>query len=299
MINLEKIRKEKPILDLLGFSILNIDKPNDWTSFDVVNYVRKMFSEFGVKKCGHLGTLDPMVTGVLPIVIGNACKIQEYFMHKDKTYVGVMQLHKEITREKLEEEMKKFIGVINQLPPRISRVKRVLRKREIIEFKILKFDKDKKQAEFISEVEAGTYIRKLIDDLGKNIGGAHMASLRRTQAGLFSDKDGEFTSLEKVEEALKEFKENHNDEKLRKLLIPADIIAEILEVVQVKPEFLGKLKNGSPIFDEMLIDLVKGKKIIDKKEPFVIVVDNRVIEIAKYSDKFEQKSILAKPEAVI
>jgi H/ACA ribonucleoprotein complex subunit 4 len=107
-----------------------------------------------------------MVTGVLPICLGDACRMQEYFMHRDKTYIGVMKLHQEITKKKLEEEMKKFLGVINQLPPRISRVKRVLRQREVMEFKILSFNKEKREAEFISKVQAGTYIRKLIDDLG-------------------------------------------------------------------------------------------------------------------------------------
>jgi H/ACA ribonucleoprotein complex subunit 4 len=297
--DIEKIKQEKPILELLGFSILNIDKPSDWTSFDVVNYIRKIFSEFGIKKCGHLGTLDPNVTGVLPVVIGNSCKIQEYFMHRDKVYIGKMQIHKQITEKKLKEEMKKFLGVIEQLPPRISRVKRVLRKRKVSQFELINYDEKTKIAEFISYVEAGTYIRKLVDDLGKNIGGAHMIELRRKKAGLFSDKDAEFCKIEDVGEAVKDFRENKNEKKLRELLIPAEIITEILPVIEVKPEFLGKLKNGSPIFDEMLVDLDKGKKIIDKKEPFGIIANDNLIEIAKYSDKFEQKSILAKPEAVI
>src|SRR3990172_5679942 len=106
-INLEKIKNEKPIQELLNFGILNIDKPAGMTSFDVVNAVRKALD---LKKAGHFGTLDPNVTGVLPIAIGNACKIQEYFMHKEKIYIGTMQLHKQTTKEKLENEMKKFIG---------------------------------------------------------------------------------------------------------------------------------------------------------------------------------------------
>ena len=129
--DIEDTNKEKPIEELIKFGVLNIDKPSNCTSFDVVNLVRR---SLGLDKAGHLGTLDPQVTGVLPIVLGKACKIQEYFMHRDKTYIGVMKLHKEITRKQLEEEMEKFLGVINQLPPRISRVKRVVRKRKIVEF---------------------------------------------------------------------------------------------------------------------------------------------------------------------
>ena len=293
--DLKKIHEEKPIKELIDFSILNIDKPASCTSFDVVNHVRKILD---LPKCGHFGTLDPQVTGVLPICLGKACKIQEYFMHRDKTYIGTMKLHKQVTKKQLEEEMKKFLGVINQLPPRISRVKRQVRQREIMEFKITGFDSEKREAEFISRVEAGTYIRKLIDDLGKNIGGAQMIALRRTQAGLFSDKDKEFTSLEQFDKAVEEFKSG-NEKSLRKLLIPAEILTELVPSIEVKPEFLKKLYHGSPFFDEMPINLEKAKKIIDTKEPFIVLCDGRLVEIAKFSDRFEQKSILAKPEVVI
>jgi hypothetical protein len=73
----------------------------------------------------------------------------------------------------------------------------------------------------------------------------------------------------------------------------------LLPAIEVEEKWIIKLKHGSPIFDEMLIDLKEGKKVIDEKEPFIILCKGRLIEIAKYSDKFEQKSILAKPECVI
>lgn len=294
-LDLEKIKKEKPIKELINFGILNIDKPANCTSFDVVNHIRKTLD---LPKCGHFGTLDPMVTGVLPICLSNACKIQDLFMHHDKTYIGVMKLHKDITLEKLKEEMKKFLGVINQLPPRKSAVKRQIRQREIMKFEITKFDAKAREAEFFSEVEAGTYIRKLISDLGEKIGGAHMQSLRRTKAGLFSSEDKEFTSIEEFNKAALEFKEG-KEEKLRKLIVPAEIITELIPIVEVNQEAIKKLKHGSPLFDEMLIDEKKARKIIDTKEPFAVINDNLLIEIAKFSDKFEQKSILAKPETVL
>lgn len=300
LIYLEKIRKERSIKELINFSILNLDKPAGCTSFDVVDSVRRMFSEFGVKKCGHLGTLDPNVTGVLPICVGNACKIQDYFMHHEKTYIGKMKLHRDITKEQLEVEMRKFIGKINQLPPRISRVKRVVREREIAEFKLLNLDEKKREAEFIARVQAGTYIRKLIDDLGKNIGGAQMIELRRTQAGLFSHEDREFTKLEDIDRALKEYKSGR-EEKLRRLLIPAEIIIRILPIVETKSEFIDKLKHGSPIFEEMLLDVKNSKKIIESKEPFAIILDNNLIEIAQFDEKMSKEfpNILAKPQTVL
>jgi len=184
MANLQKIKSKKTTKDLLNFSIINIDKPKGFTSFDVVNKLRYLFK---VKKVGHFGTLDPMVTGVLPIAIGKATRLTPYFMNKDKTYIGKFRLHKKISKVDLEKEMKKFLGTINQLPPQKSRVKRQIRKRNIHEFKIIK--KHEKIVEFKSVVQAGTYIRKLISDLGEKIGGAHMTELRRTQAGIFEIKN--------------------------------------------------------------------------------------------------------------
>ncbi len=297
-LDIPKIRKEKPIEELINFGILNIDKPSDCTSFDVVNYIRRLLN---LPKCGHGGTLDPMVTGVLPIFLGNACKIQEYFMHRNKVYIGKMKLHKEISEKQLKEAMKKFLGVINQLPPRISRVKRQLRKREIIEFKLLEYDKTKKEASFIAEVEAGTYIRKLIDDLGKNLGiGAQMIELRRTKAGIFSDKDKEFCNIEKFKDAVEEYK-NGKEEKLRKLIIPAEIISELLPVIEVKSDSIVKLQNGSPLFESMICEdnYKEAIKIIGADKSFIISRDNRIIEIAKKTEQFENQEILAKPEVVL
>jgi len=291
MIDLEKLKKEKPLDELVNFGIVNIDKPAGMTSFDVVNVVRKILS---LKKCGHFGTLDPNVTGVLPIALGNACKVQEYFMHHEKTYIGTMQLHQKITKEKLESEMKKFIGKINQLPPRISRVKRQVRQREIIEFKILDFNETAKTAEFIAEVEAGTYIRKLIDDMGKSIGGAQMIGLRRIKAGIFSEKDKEFVSLADFEKAAEEYKKG-NLEKLKELIIPAETVDRILPVIEVNEEALKKLKNGSPIFAEMLIN--KETKIPENS--FAIFLGYRLLEIAKKVEEKENPNILARPKVVL
>jgi len=295
--NISKIKKEKPISELINFGILNIDKPADWTSFDVVNYIRRMLN---LPKCGHFGTLDPNVTGVLPICLGNACKIQEYFMHRDKIYIGKMKLHQKTTKKKLEEEMKKFLGVINQLPPRISRVKRQIRQREIMEFKLLDYDIENKEANFVAEVEAGTYIRKLIDDLGKNLGGAQMIELRRTRAGMFSDKDKEFVTIEQLKKTVDDWKTG-NEAELRKLIIPAEIINEVIPAIEVSEESLIKLHNGSPLFENMIAkkNLKENLKVINSGESFIIACNDRIIEIAKKTEQFQNKEILAKAEVVL
>ena len=129
---------DKEFKELLDFSIINIDKPSGPTSFSVSDFVHKNLSEFGITKTSHFGTLDPKVTGVLPIAIGRACKLTGFFLGHDKEYVGIMHFHKEIDKEKVEEVIKKnFIGRIKQLPPIKSRVKREERFREVKIFEIL------------------------------------------------------------------------------------------------------------------------------------------------------------------
>jgi len=81
---------EKPLKELLEFGILNLDKPSGPTSFGVSDFVRKTLKP---KKTSHFGTLDPKVTGVLPIALGRACKLTGYFLGHDKEYVGIMRIH--------------------------------------------------------------------------------------------------------------------------------------------------------------------------------------------------------------
>jgi H/ACA ribonucleoprotein complex subunit 4 len=200
--------------ELLEGSFLVIDKPADWTSHDVVAFVRGCLK---IRKVGHLGTLDPMVTGVLPLMVGRATKLSEQLMKKDKTYVGTMALHEPITEEELKKQIKKFIGTITQLPPVKSRVKRQERQRTVHDFKITKMHT--KKAEFIVKTEAGTYIRKLIHDLGEKIGGAHMTALRRTQAGKFNEKQPEITTIPEFKKLISQWREG-DSKKLEKIFIP-------------------------------------------------------------------------------
>ena len=122
-INLEKLKAKKTIQELLEFGIINIDKPSGPTSFDVSDFVRK---KLNLRKTSHFGTLDPRVTGVLPIALNRACKLTGFFLGENKEYIGIMRVHKEIDMKKLQEIIKKkFIGKIIQKPPVKSRVRRV------------------------------------------------------------------------------------------------------------------------------------------------------------------------------
>jgi len=282
------MKQEKPIPELLEFSIINVDKPAGMTSFVCADRVRKMV---GAKKAGHTGTLDPMVTGVLPVLLNRATRLSNYFMKKDKVYVGKMLVHKDISEQKLKDEMEFFIGKIMQKPPVKSRVKRVLRERTVNKFKIIK--KNGRVVEFESDVQAGTYIRKLISDLGEKIGGAHMTELRRIKAGLF--KVNESHKLEKIQEAYEEYK-NGKEENLRKMLIPAEIVKQLVTSLQVKEESVKMLLNGKPLTKEDII----GK--IPNSEQFSVFFKERFIGIYNETDSLLNERgncVIAKPAFVM
>ena len=283
-IDIKKIQRSKPIQELLNFSIINIDKPSNPTSFGTDVIIKNALN---LNKTSHFGTLDPIVTGVLPIALGRACRLMQYFIGKKKKYVGIMQLHQEVDEKILKQEMEKFIGKINQLPPIKSRVKRAEREREIYSFDILEING--KNILFESEVQAGTYIRKLIHDLGEKIGGAHMLELRRTNASIFEEKNS--VTIYEFLDAVEKYKQG--DEKpLRKMLIPGEIVSQVLPIIEVKKFALPKLYQGSPLFKDSL-STKYTKKEIDEK--LAVFSQNKFIGV--YTTIAHQ-TILAKPEFV-
>jgi len=248
----------KTIKELLEFGIINIDKPTGPTSFWTSQYVK---NALGLRKTSHLGTLDPMVTGVLPVALNRACRLNEYLMHRDKTYVGVIRVHKEISIEDLQKIANEFLGKITQMPPVRSSVKRAERVREIKTFQIL--EKKGKDFLFISQVQAGTYIRKLCSDMGEKIEGAHMLELRRTQAGIFNESTA--VTLYDFDKAVEAYKQG-DESLLRKMIVPGEIVAQLLPIIKIRKDVVKKVFTGSPIFSSFLEeppskDLVKGDKV--------------------------------------
>ena len=284
--DIEKLKSKKTIQELLEFGIINVDKPSGPTSFDVSEAIMKIL---GLRKTSHFGTLDPKVTGVLPVALNRACKLTGFFLGEDKEYVGVMKIHGEVPLEKIEEIIKeKFLGKIMQLPPVKSRVARVVREREVKKFDIL----EEQEGNFLfkTEVQGGTYIRKLIHDLGESLGtGAHMLELRRTRAGIFMEDDSH--TLYELEEAAEEYK-NGKEEKLRQMIIPGEIVSELFPVVNVKEEIVGRLLHGSPLFNNEIS--TKDKFKADEK--ICVFSNDKFIGVFKVV--LEDK-IFAKPEFVL
>ena len=204
---------------------------------------------FGVKKAGHTGTLDPKVTGVLLILLGESRKLAPLFEKLNKTYLGVMYLHEEVETERLKKMLKKFEGEIIQVPPVRSRVKRVARKRIIHRLEIKKTEG--RNITLVIECEHGTYIRKLFSDIGDGLGcGAHMKYLRRIAVDGFGEK--EIVNLE----ALKE-------EKMKYLIENEEIISRLkIKKISVKKDEETKVENGVPIILEKGYNLIQGERVV-------------------------------------
>ena len=289
MVDIEKVKQERAIKELMEFGIINIDKPSGPTSFDVSNFVNK---KLGLRKTSHFGTLDPQVTGVLPIALNRACKLTGFFLGEDKEYVGIMRIHGEISIKDLQEIInKKFLGKIKQLPPVKSRVARVLREREIKSFGILEQGEDKKDFLFKTEVQGGTYIRKLVHDLGEELKtGAHMLELRRIRAGIFKEDDKEYPSvnLYDFENAVDEFNKG-NEKPLREIIIPGEVVSMLFPVVEIKSTSLKNILTGKPLMKSDLASKLPEGKL------FVIFHQNRLVAIMKKSD---ENDIVARPEFV-
>ena len=228
--------------EIINYGIVNIDKPKGPTSHQVADYVQKILS---ISKSGHSGTLDPAVTGVLPVALGRGTRIVQALLTAGKEYIAIMHLHKEVDEKTLKEAIQKsFIGKIMQMPPLKSSVKRQLRPRTVYYLDILEIDG--KDILFNVGTEAGTYIRKLIHDIGqKLVVGAHMAELRRTKAGPF-DESTLFT-LQELTDAFYYWKSENNEKFLRKAIQPVENGVKHLPKAWVFDTTVESLCHGSDL----------------------------------------------------
>ncbi|MEK6936477.1 MAG: RNA-guided pseudouridylation complex pseudouridine synthase subunit Cbf5 [Nanoarchaeota archaeon] len=228
--------------ELIHYGIVNINKNQGPTSHQISDYVQKIF---GINKAGHSGTLDPNVTGCLPIALDKATRIVQTLLTAGKEYVGIMHLHKEISLDEIEKTLKEFTGKINQLPPRKSAVKRQIRQREIYYFNILEVDG--KDVLFKVGCAAGTYIRKLCDDFGRKIGtGAHMQELIRTKAGPFSINDS--CTLHDLKDAFTLYEKEGKEEELKKLILPVEKGVEHLNKIWIFDGAVNNLCHGADLY---------------------------------------------------
>jgi len=176
--------------------------------------VRKLL---GVKKAGHSGTLDPQVSGVLPVGIGKATRLLPYLAAKDKKYVCLMQTGREMQEEELQGLFRRFTGTITQTPPKESAVSKKPRQRKVFYIHLLQLHSTK--VLFEVHCEAGTYIRVLVSDFAQHCGGAEMLELRRISVGAIGESSAH--RLQEISDAIWLAREKRDESAIRKILLPA------------------------------------------------------------------------------
>jgi H/ACA ribonucleoprotein complex subunit 4 len=227
--------------ELLRNGIILLDKQQGPTSHQVDSWIKRLT---GVKKASHGGTLDPRVSGVLVIALDNATKLMPILLSSKKEYVALTYLHAEMPEQKVRKALDEFIGKIKQLPPKKSAVARRVREREVYYLETLQVKG--RYVLFRVGTEAGTYIRRLADDLGKKLGcGAHLQELRRTKSGIFSEND--IHTMQDLSDALALWKEKGDESKLREVVLPMEKIADGMKVVVIKDGAVGAIANGAPL----------------------------------------------------
>ena len=233
------IPEKRPLDVMIDYGIVNIDKPKGPTSHQVSAYVQKIL---GISKSGHSGTLDPKVTGVLPVALGNATRVVQALLISGKEYVGIMHLHRDVPLEKVRQVCEIFTGNIRQIPPLKSAVKRQQRTRKVYYLDIL--EKDGQDILFKVGCEAGTYIRKLCHDIGQRlIVGAHMAELRRTKAGPFTEST--LCTLTDLKDSFVYWKENRDEKLLKSMIMPIETAVSHLSQVWVNDRAVDSICHGA------------------------------------------------------
>ncbi|MHA1222416.1 MAG: RNA-guided pseudouridylation complex pseudouridine synthase subunit Cbf5 [Candidatus Heimdallarchaeaceae archaeon] len=233
---------KRPIQELFQYGIINLDKPARPTSHEVVSFVKKILN---IPKAGHSGTLDPQVTGVLPIALGKATRILDTLLLAGKEYVCLMRLHSDIEEDKIISILNEYKGEIYQRPPVRASVKRVLRIRKIYENEILEING--RDILFRVKSQAGTYLRKYCHDIGQSLGcGAHMKELRRTQSGPFTENKY-LATLQDLYDAYVYFMEEKEETPLRNIILPMEYGIRHLPKIFVKDSAVDPLCHGAPL----------------------------------------------------
>jgi tRNA pseudouridine55 synthase len=272
--------------------LLVVDKPGGMTSHDIVNKLRKITGE---KSIGHLGTLDPMATGVLPLLLGKFTRLAQYFSSDEKSYTGAIRfgfatdtydaegqpagpdlwpdVGQALTLARIRQGAARFHGEMDQLPPPFSAKKiqgtpayKLAREGKPVELKTAKvriaslevLALEGAEAYFAMRISAGGYVRSVAHELGQDLGcGAHLSKLRRTQAGGFVIEQAR--TIEELQAA------TGNTEALQALCIHPRALLPEMPAVMADTHSMSRLRNGAqanlPEFsDALLVKVFAGQR---------------------------------------
>ncbi|XP_051148977.1 H/ACA ribonucleoprotein complex subunit 4 [Andrographis paniculata] len=256
----------RPLPEYLKYGIINLDKPANPSSHEVVAWIKRILRS---EKTGHSGTLDPKVTGNLIVCIDRATRLVKSQQGAGKEYVCVARLHSKVPDvSKVARALESLSGAVFQRPPLISAVKRQLRIRTIYSSKLLEYDADRHLVVFWISCEAGTYVRTLCVHLGLILGvGGHMQELRRVRSGILGENDNMVT-MHDVMDAQWMY-DNYRDESyLRRVVMPLEMILTTYKRLVVKDSAVNAICYGAKL---MIPGLLRFENNIEVNEEVVLI----------------------------
>jgi predicted rRNA pseudouridine synthase len=249
-----------------GPGILVIDKPRGPSSHQVAAWVGTMLG----CPVGHAGTLDPRVSGVLLVMLGNAVRLAPLLLRHEKEYICLMRLHGDVGTDRIASVAGEFTGRIYQRPPRKSAVKRSLRIRTVHELEILGIEG--RLVLFRVRCDAGTYIRSLCHHMGLALGvGAHMQELRRTRSGVFDERSAH--TLHKMQDACIAAQGGTRGA-LESMILSVDAAVPDLPAVVVRDTAIDALCHGAVLAGVGVVSCGEFKKdqtvaVLSRKKEFI------------------------------
>lgn len=246
---------KRSIEQLLNYGFILLDKPNGPTSHETVSWVKKILN---VPKAGHSGTLDPQVSGLLPIGFGEATKALIVLLLGPKEYHALGRLHSLPSKEKLNQVLKLLTGKIYQKPPQRSAVSRQTRIRNVYEIEVV----EEKERLLLLRIlcEAGTYIRKIFYDMGEILGpGATMIELRRTRVGQFNEESN-LVKMHDLVDAYALWKEKNDESKIRRILMPIEHCLSEIKSVVIRDSAVDALCHGAQLAIPGILEISSGLK---------------------------------------
>lgn len=231
---------ERTLEQALRYGLIILDKPPGPTSHEAVAWVKRML---GLEKAGHSGTLDPQVSGVLPLGLGEATKALGVLLLDSKEYCAVGRFHSMPEPEKLAGVVSEFTGPIHQKPPQRSAVLRRTRTRTVHELEVV--ERRERLALVRVRCESGTYVRKLLYDMGEVLGpGATMIELRRTRVAHFGES--ELVTMHQLADAAAARKEG-DPSQLASLLLPVEAALAGLKSAVIRDSAVDAMCHGAQL----------------------------------------------------
>ncbi|CAD0193860.1 unnamed protein product [Chrysodeixis includens] len=256
----------RPIDEYVRSGFINLDKPSNSTSHEVVSCIKSILK---VKHVGHSGTLDPNMSGCLIVCLGRAKILVRSQQNASKEYIAVFSLYPAVEDiKKITEALAKLTGVLYQGAPLYPAVQPELRLRQVYGAKLLEFDREKNMGMFQVSCEAGTYISTLCKHLGLMLGvGAQMVEVRRIRSGIYGEKDN-MVIMQDIFDAQRSYEDTKDESYLRQIIKPLEALLVYHKRIFIKDYVVNATCYGSPL---LLSGIIRYEDGIEENQEIVLV----------------------------